>query len=190
MKAPVTPARLYPRGGFARGFKEHSDGAPEAASNESSKVTPSGAPFGGFCLRLRSLCDDGVRGNGGAPLRRRGHARPQTYDAAATTAGRHRLPLRRATGKHPPDARGASVHLCATQARPVKALSKRRSDAPRLSLSGGRPFSADPVREVLRPSFMPRADPASPQRLAVYPRAGWEDCRRGFSARGFRADFS
>jgi len=36
-------------------------------------------------------------------------------------------------------------------------------------IAGGRPFSADPVREVPRPPLTPRADPASLPRLAVYP---------------------
>jgi len=37
-------------------------------------------------------------------------------------------------------------------------------------VAGGGPFSAGPVREVLRLPLPPRADPASLQRLAVYPR--------------------
>jgi len=39
-------------------------------------------------------------------------------------------------------------------------------------VAGGRPFSASPVREVPRLPLPPRADPASLQRLAVYP---WRD---------------
>ena len=50
---------VRPRPPLRRGSISVSDGAPEAASVMVVVVTPSGAPFGGFCLRLRSLCEGG-----------------------------------------------------------------------------------------------------------------------------------
>ena len=36
-------------------------------------------------------------------------------------------------------------------------------------VAGGKPFSANPEREVLRLPLTPRAGPTSPERLPVYP---------------------
>ena len=66
--------------------------------------------------------------------------------------------------------------LCAAQARPARSFGLQETGAgpktrasPRVA--GGRPFSANPVHEVLRLPLMPRAGPTSPARLPVYPRA-------------------
>jgi hypothetical protein len=126
------------------------------------------------------------------------HARTQAYGAAAMTAGRRRLPpVPREPGLcKPPDAtRHCPATLCASQARPALCGDTGRggrsdavSPAP---VAGGRPFSADPGREVLRPSSTPGADPASPQRLAVYPMTEREDDGTGLEECGdfFRTSF-
>ncbi len=169
-------------------FQRTSDGALEAASFDSKYVTPFSAPFGGFCLRLRSLCDGGVCGNSGVPFRGRRHARSQAYDAAAMAAGRQRLPPaprvrvlktreRRVTlSRHPvcrTDTPGFSGETTGSVRHPVIPL-----------VTGRRPFSAGPSGTGPRPSRTRSADPALLPRLAAYPSAGWGDCRHGFHGRG------
>lgn len=137
-------------------FQRTSDGALEAASFDSKYVTPFSAPFGGFCLRLRSLCDGGVCGNSGVPFRGRRHARSQAYDAAAMAAGRHRLPPaprvrvlktreRRVTlSRHP---------VCRTDTPGFSGETTGRSDTPSFPLSpeGDHFPQALRVRAYVRP---------------------------------------
>ncbi len=146
-------------------------------------------------------------GNSSAPLLRGNHARPQAYGAAAMAAGRRRLPLLRTNRAfRPPDVVRARIHpfVCRT-GTPAEFIreSGRTGPTPRRipRIAGGRPFSADPVHEVARPFLTPRADPASPSRLTVYPRRdggivgmdreGGENRRAIFrQARALRADGS
>ncbi len=161
--------------------------ALEAASTECLYAAPSSAPFGGFCPRLRPLCDGGVRGNGGAPFRRRGHARPQDHGAAATTAGRHRLPLRHASGEAP--GRRMVQPPCCVPHRHARRRDRGktavRSDAPPFPPFRRREtiFRAPGASRCASPPHAPRRP-----RLAATPcgvsAAGWEDCRHGVEGWG------
>ena len=77
-------------------------------------------------------------------------------------------------GPEPPDAAWRSRHVVCRTGTPGDLIGAKRRSGPTPRhfprFAGGRPFSARPVREVLRGPFTSRADPASPQRLAVYPR--------------------
>ena len=151
-----------------------SDGALEGAASESVCMAPFSAPFSGFCPQLRSLCkgrDGGCRSpvSGMRPLP---FCHPQSRAMAMRTEGFafRTVSSRRTMPTHSPYRPPCVPHRHARRA--VRGMKRKaRSDARRFPrVAGGRPFSASPVREVLRRSLKPRADPASLQRLAVYPR--------------------
>nr|CAI0335693.1 hypothetical protein SHINE37_10650 [Rhizobiaceae bacterium] len=74
----------------------------------------------------------------------------------------------------PPDAAWCSRHVVCHTGTPGDVIGAKRRSGPTPRhfprFAGGRPFSARPVRQGVRRPLTPRADPASPQRLAVYPR--------------------
>ena len=153
----------------------HVDGAPECRICNVYILAPAGAPFGGFCPRLQSLCGDRSMGtvarlSGERTMHALRLTMPQPWLPVGTVfhrAGR--------TGAFPAGAARRQTRPPCVPHRHARRLyqEKRRAGPPPRRfprIARGRPFSADPVREVSRPPLTPRADPASPQRLAVYPR--------------------
>ena len=126
-----------------------------------NRMTPGGAPFGSFCpatsisLRRRPL--PGIFQAGP------GSSEPADAGTPSTTRSYHHATPHRRTRRA---VRAGKVLGCPKPA----ALPPRRQ---------GRPFSADPECGILRLSPKPRAGPASPQRLVVYPRRNAMSLDRG-----------
>ena len=153
-----------------------SDGALEGAASESS-VWRLSAPRSAVFARNSGLSAkagtmDGVRrfpegGRFRFVIRHRAPWRWRTEGFAFRAVS-----SRRTMPTHPPDRPPCVPHRHARRA--VRGMKRKaRSDARRFPrVAGGRPFSAGPLGDGLRPSLAKSADPASPRRLAVYP---WRD---------------
>jgi hypothetical protein len=157
-------------------FQGASDGALEGAASESN-VWRLSAPRSAVFARNSGLSAkagtmDGVRRfpEGGRFRFVICHRAPWRWwtegFAFRTVSSRRTMPT------HPPDRPPCVPHRHARRA--VRGMKRKaRSDARRFPrVAGGRPFSAGPLGDGLRPSLAKSADPASPRRLAVYP---WRD---------------
>lgn len=181
-----------PRAGSAAGFKDVSDGAPEAAASECMKRDTLRHPVRRFLpatpvsLRQRAL-------------RERWRAPPQTGSCTPSDLRCRSHDCRSAClppapcepgSSNPRTPHGANPPSCVPHRHARRLDQRKRGGGPpprrRPRFARGRPFSADPDRGTLRPFPTTRAGPASLPRLTAYPRAERGDCRRRFGGWGKR----
>ncbi len=181
------PERSFERAGVhaqlpAVGSGGSSDGALTLPHLNSISMAPFSAPFGGLCPRLRSLCDgrglwERLRGPPQRASCTLSGLRCRSHDCRSAPSST--CAVRAGPDKGPRTPHGPSRHPVCRTGTPGAPFGDEAAGPVRHPrrfprVAGGRPFSADPDRGALRPFPTARADPASPQRLAVYPRRdGW-----------------